>query len=324
MCDFCSNFAPKLENCVVMRKILTIWSALCLSMAAWAVMATPEPITVTQGDGSTITLKMVGDEFHHYYTLLDGTPVRRNDAGMFIADETVKQPSEASRHARRVAQQQMISGTFPLKGSPKSVVILVNFKDVKFQYSREDFEHMLNTSGYSENGGVGSCRDYFIACSDSIFQPVFDCYGPVTLSQDQKYYGGNTGSSTSAHAGQMIVEACNLVEDQGVDFAQYDTDNDGNIDNVFVYYAGHNEAEGGGDNTVWPHRSVITSGEKVSGKRINDYACTSELRGSAGNSMCGIGTFCHEFGHVLGLPDYYDTENGQYTIGYWDIMCSGN
>ena len=316
-----------MKNIKHMKKILTIIGAWWMSVAAWAVMATPEPITMTQGDGSTITLKLVGDEFHHYYTLMDGTPVRCNKAGMWVKDASVVAQPAAAAKARRVAQEQLVSGSFPLKGSPKSVVILVNFKDVSFQYTRDDFDHMLNKSGYDENGGVGSCRDYFIACSDSIFQPKFDCYGPVTLSQEMAYYGGNTSGHSSAHAGQMIVEACNRVaDDLGVDFAQYDTDGDGNIDNVFVYYAGHNEAEGGGKNTVWPHRSIINSGEKVSGKRIYDYACTSELRGSSGNSMCGIGTFCHEFSHVLGLPDYYDTDpdDEQYTIGTWDLMCSGN
>ena len=311
-----------------MRKIISILSACLLSASLWAVIASPEPITMSQPDGSSITLRLVGDEFHHYYTLEDGTPVSRNKAGMWVPDASIVSESAAARKARRIAWQQNVAGTFPLKGSPKSVVILVNFKDVQFQYTREDFENMLNKSGYSENNAIGSARDYFIACSDSLFQPVFDCYGPVTLSQNCSYYGGNTANNTSAHAGQMIVEACNLVAEKlGIDFTQYDTDNDGNIDNVFVYYAGHNEAEGGGDETVWPHRSKILSGEKVNGKRINDYACTSELRGSAGKSMCGIGTFCHEFSHVLGLPDYYDTDKSdgeQYTVGSWDLMCSGN
>ena len=279
---------------------------------------------MTQSDGSTLTLRIVGDEFHHYHTLPDGTPVRLNAQGMWVEDASVVQPTESARKARRAARAPMAGG-YPLTGSPKSLVILVNFADLEFQYTLEDFKRMLTESGYSENGGVGSCRDYFIACSDSVFSPQFDCYGPVTLSKGYAYYGSNAGGSSSAHASQMIVEACNLVADQGVDMAQYDTNNDDRIDNVFVYYAGHNEAEGGSANTIWPHRSVVTSGERVGGKLVYDYACTSELRGSSGKGMCGIGTFCHEFGHVLGLPDYYDTDDSKgYTVGTWDIMSSGN
>ena len=308
-----------------MRRFLTsIVVTLMCGVSAYAVIASPEPVSVIQGDGSSISVRIVGDEFHHYYTLLDGTPVRCDANGMYIPDASVVKEPVAARKARRIAQEQMVGGSFPLTGSPKSIVILVNFQDLKFQYKLEDFERMLNTSGYKENDGIGSARDYFIACSDSAFAPIFDCYGPVTLSQSYAYYGANSGSNNSVHADKMVIEACDLVADAGVDFAQYDTDNDGRIDNVFIYYAGHNEAEGGGANTIWPHRSAIMGDERVNGKRIYDYACTSELRGSAGNGMCGIGTFCHEFGHVLGLPDYYDTGYNQYTVGTWDIMCSGS
>ena len=301
------------------RYWISLLIACLCSTAMWAVVASPELITKTQADGSTVTLKLVGDEYHSYYTRVDGTPVRLNKQGMWVDDMSAAMPTESARKARRAAQQKQFSATFPLTGSPHSVVILVNFSDLKFQYSKADFEAMLNDSGYSQNGGVGSARDYFTACSDSIFSPYFDCYGPVTLNRNYAYYDNR--------AAQMVVEACNKVESElGVDFAQYDTNNDGRLDNVFVYYAGHNEAEGGPSASIWPHRSIVQSGDRISGKLIYDYACTSELRGSAGNSMCGIGTFCHEFGHVLGLPDYYDTGDGsdQYTVGSWDIMCSGS
>ena len=299
------------------RYLFSMMAALVCSASVYAVVASPEPISIRQGDGTTIIVKMVGDEFHHYYTTLNGTPLRMDEKGMMVEDASVVEPSEQARHIRRATQQATIAGSYPLTGSPKSLVILVNFADLKFSYTLADFQAMLTESGYSKNNGVGSARDYFIACSDSIFSPQFDCYGPVTLSQKYPYY--------DSHTSQMIVEACNLVANQGVDLTQYDTDNDGRLDNVFVYYAGHNEAEGASSQTIWPHRSIVTTGDRVQDKLIYDYACTSELRGSAGNAMCGIGTFCHEFGHVLGLPDYYDTDNSQtYTVGSWDIMCSGS
>ena len=301
-----------------MRKyLISLVAALVCSASAFAVIATPEPVAVTQADGSVVNVKLVGDEFHSYYTLLDGTPVRRTAENKFIPDESVAVVPQAAQQARRIARQKQISGSYPLTGSPKSLVILVNFSNLKFKYTLNDFQRMLTESGYSENNGVGSARDYFIACSDSVFSPQFDCYGPVTLSKEYAYYDSHTSS--------MIVEACNLVANEGVNLTQYDTDNDGRLDNVFVYYAGHNEAEGAPSNTIWPHRSIVHTGDRVQGKLVYDYACTSELRGSTGTSMCGIGTFCHEFGHVLGLPDYYDTESSSaYTVGSWDIMCSGS
>lgn len=300
-----------------MKKIVLLWSACLLSIAMYAVMATPEPIEMTQADGTKVTVRLVGDEFHSYYTSLDGRPLRMNEKGMFVEDASVVEMKPESHQRRALTRVNQVMASYPLQGSPKSIVILVNFADLKYTYKLADFQAMLNESGYSENGGVGSARDYFIACSDSIFQPQFDCYGPVTLSHEYAYYDKSTS--------KMVVEACQLVSNEGVDFSQYDTDGDDRLDNVFIYYAGHNEAEGGPKNSIWPHRSVVTTGDRVQGKLIYDYACTSELRGSAGTSMCGIGTFCHEFGHVLGLPDYYDTEiSSSYTVGSWDIMCSGS
>ena len=310
---------------IVSIKMLLALLACVVSMNTFAVIASPDPITLTQPDGSTVTVKLVGDEFHSYYTRLDGTPIRLNERGFWVNDESVRELAENAQKERRIAQAVQLNATFPLTGSPKSLVILVNFQDVKFSYKLDDYHRMLNTSGYSENNAAGSARDYFIASSDSVFSPQFDCYGPVTVSQNASYYGGNgSGGDNLHHVHQMVVEACNLVANEGVDMTQYDTNNDGRLDNVFIYYAGHNEAEHGGANTIWPHRSVVSSSEYVQGKLIYDYACTSELRGASGNSMCGIGTFCHEFGHVLGLPDYYDTQNDRYTIGTWDIMCSGS
>jgi len=110
-----------------------------------------------------------------------------------------------------------------------------------------------------------------------------------------------------------------------VDFSQYDTDKNGIVDNVFIYYAGYNEAEGAAANTVWPHRwSLSNKNTTFNGVSIYDYACTSELRSKSGSNMCGIGTFVHEFGHVLGLPDYYPTNGGtQQTLSYWSTMDAG-
>ena len=151
------------------RYYLSLLAAIVCSVSAFAVVASPEPIEMTQADGSTIRVKLVGDEFHHYYTTLDGTPLRLNEHGMYVADASVTAQPSAARKARRIAEQTNISSSFPLTGSPKSVVILVNFTDLKFTHTLAEFQDMLNTSGYNKNGGVGSARDYFIGCSDSIW-----------------------------------------------------------------------------------------------------------------------------------------------------------
>ncbi len=308
-----------------MKRIATIvaaWSIVAVSLLA--VPAAPYPIQVTQPDGTALTLRQVGDETGSYYILADGTPVRKNTAGYWAADSTVVPTSEEVA-LRRVQRKKQIGGGFPLTGSPRALVLLVGFSDLPFAQSLDDFKAQLNESGYSYNGATGSCRDFFIASSDSLFSPQFDAYGPFTASQTMAYYGAPSGDYHDSHPQELIIEACQAAEAAGVDFSQYDTNGDGILDNVFVYYAGHNQAEGGGENTIWPHQSNLLSyNVTVSGVRLATYACTSEYRGSSGTTRAPIGTFCHEFGHVLGLPDFYDTDYKYYTVGNWDVMCDGS
>ena len=312
-----------------MKKFFVCALMAMLATNLWAVPATPYPFEVTQPDGTTIMVRLHGDEYHHFYTTLDGKVLRRNTKGFLVQDnqslDQVIQTGVAVRKAARIKEQQRIPSNYPLVGSPKALVLLVGFKDVPFQQNREDFEQLLNQSGYSHNGATGSCRDYFIAASDSIFQPQFDVYGPYTVSEKLEYYGAPERDYKDKKPYMMVVEACQLAAESGVDFEQYDTDNDGVLDNVFVFYAGYNESEGAAENNIWPHKSdMISLNITVDGTRLAAYACTSEHSGTGGNIRAGVGTFCHEFGHVLGLPDLYDTNYKYYSVGDWSIMASGS
>lgn len=123
----------------------------------------------------------------------------------------------------------------------------------------------------------------------------------------------------------MIIEACQLVDDK-VNFKDYDWDGDGEVDQVFVIYAGYGEHAGAPSNTIWPHESSLGNRSiMLDGVRINTYACSSELNGNSGQVMAGIGTPCHEFSHCLGFPDLYDTDySGAFGMSYWDVMNSGS
>lgn len=309
-----------------MKKILISLFAILLSLPLWAVTASPYPFTVTQPDGTTIMVKLVGDEYHSYYTTVEGTPLRRLDNGFFVEDATVRDEISAMAKQRRSAgiRPRQEATTFPLQGTPKSLVLLVGFKDLPFKQSLEDFNALLNESGYSYNGATGSCRDYFIAASDSLFQPQFDVFGPFTVSGKVADYGAPEGETHDKNPQAMVIEACQLAAESGVDFSDYDLDNDRILDNVFIYYAGHNQAEGADANTIWPHKWSVWEDVRVDGIRLATYACTSEFSDSGGTRRASIGTFCHEFGHVLGLPDLYDTDYKYYTVSNWDIMCSGS
>ncbi len=225
---------------------------------------------------------------------------------------------KARRAVRRAPAQSglgLFDSSFPVKGDVKAVVILVNYKDVQFSTpnASQYFSDMLMKEGFSEYGATGSAYDYFIENSMGQFRPQFDCYGPVTLPQNRSYYGGNNVYGEDKNAERMIADAVSLLDDE-VDFSQYDTDGDGYIDNVFVFYAGMGEASGGSSDTVWPHAYYVESGAGITcvvdGVRLDRYACSNEWEGGKPD---GIGTFVHEFSHVMGLPDLYDTE-GSLTV----------
>lgn len=223
------------------------------------------------------------------------------------------------------------------KGDTEFLVILVNFTDSTFRHTATDFDRWLNETGYSVNGGTGSVRDYYRDNSMGQFTPNFHVVGPYTLAHPTKYYGENTSetSASDKNPRDMVHEACLLAKENNpdLDFSQFDNDKDGIVDNVYVIYAGYSEASTANDDDIWPHTwNMGTQKFQIDGVTINTYSCSAELVGMPGApaepSMDGIGTFAHEFGHVLGLKDMYDTDgetNGSaVNPGDYSMYASGS
>lgn len=325
-------------------KLIISVLALLSAASLFAVPAYRGWQTKTQPDGNTIEVQLNGDEFYHFYTNRAGQVVTCDEQGYWTIVE--QQPSSATISARRKASPMMQTRPHrvgKINLAPRGLFILVNFKDSKYQSSntQEEMNKMMNADTYTYNGAYGSARKYFIDQSHGAYVPTFDVVGPVTLSKNCSYYGKNDSEDNDMYPGDMVVEACKLADTQfDVDFTQYDNDHDGYVDFVYIIYAGKGEADGGAASTIWPHNWSISSAIyfgnctykkedcKVDGLYIDNYACSGELNGHDG-SRNGIGTLCHEFGHVLGLPDYYDTKYGSNhdnarTPDDWDIMASGS
>ncbi len=212
--------------------------------------------------------------------------------------------------------------TTPSLGKPRLLVVLIEFADKEFtiQDPYDTFYRMLNEEGYSDYNCTGSVRDYFVASSNGKYAPDLDLYGPVKLPQTSAYYAGNGGAENTQI---LIRDACNLIDDQ-VDFSIYDTDNDGVVDNVYLFYAGFSQADTGDKSCVWPHSTQVGGRVVHDGVALGNYTCSNELRGFS-NYIAGIGTFCHEFSHALGLPDLYEVQyTHQHTPGLWSIMDQGS
>lgn len=221
------------------------------------------------------------------------------------------------------------------KGEKKCLVILVNYNDRKFFYDDEKchefYEEWLNGDRFTTNGATGSCRQYMLDNSMGQFAPHFDLYGPVTLPKNMKYYGANSGGRTDIKAHEMVTDAARILKEDPeveINFADYDNDGDGIVDNIVIIYAGKGESDQGGDTTVWPHSSSLSMRDfnvtRYDDVKLDHYACINELA-SASKKPTGIGGFLHEFSHVMGLPDLYATNYQQIlTPGDYSILDHGS
>lgn len=332
----------------------------------YSIPARPTPFVLKQPNGTELTVKLHGDENHHYYTTPDGYLLLPDNNGVLCyagiqAGNLVATTQQATEIKNRTANelnylrsvnkddllqslqakvktkeaqfklsQRIVSQKYPTMGNQKALVILVQFTDRKFSVDDplNAFDNMINQPGYSKNGGTGSARDFFIENSDGQYLPEFDVFGPVTLANKMSYYGGNDRNDNDQRPEEMVIEACKQL-DSSINFADYDRDKDGFVDNVYVFYAGYGEADGGPKESVWPHAWEIYGGANktliLDGVQINRYACSNELDGGSGTNMTGIGTICHEFSHVLGLPDLYATSyTSAFTPDAWSLMDLGS
>ena len=339
-----------------MKKIILLAAFAAISISAIAVPARPFWRTVSQPDGSTVEVRVVGDEFGHVYVDRSGNALQRSSDGYLRpVNSTVVEGSRRAAFARRKnvnarRMRQAVNRSARVSGTPHIPVVLVEFKDRKFKDGsiltkiypdtpEEAFNKLLNTPGYSYNGAQGSVNDFYVDNSNGVYSPVFDILGKVTLDNDMATYGGNDETTKQDQAPELALYEAVKSLNSTVDFSRYDLDSDGEIDMMLMYYAGDNEAEAGSDDTIWPHQwsvqnSILRDGNayiadvEFDGKKLGNYFCTSEASLTniqydwTGNitydlTLCGIGTTCHEFAHSLGLPDFYDTD---YEDNY---ICGG-
>lgn len=348
-----------------MKKHTSKILAACLLMISTTAMAVPAKRitkTITLADGTQKEVMLVGDENKHFYVDADNVAYISNGKGRFVKGDRLQLESQwkqrlAQRNKHRLQRAQARGMNLtpgiksqrdgmrraqwgaeqnPISGDKKGLVILVNFSDLtlKQEHGHEFYNGFFNEVGFNEGGNQGSVHDYFYECSYGQFNLTFDVYGPITLSKSYSYYGQNDSNGYDMYPATLVAEACQMVNALGADFSRYDWDNDGEVDQVFIVYAGYGEHADAPDNTIWPHESTLSDCGQygdgpgaftLDGVRVDTYAMSSELDGNSGNDPAGIGTACHEFSHCMCLPDFYDTaNNGYYGMDSWDLMDYGS
>ena len=350
--------------------------------AAYAIPAEPTPVKVQQPDGSTITVSLVGDEYYHFNTTVDGYTIVNNKgrweyaqlsggklvaSGMLAHDAAVRSASELSFLStieKRITDREAVSGAKRAhlqrdnqNAQPKrepvvdyskfrGLILLINFTDRQFlmddpnnfydeMSNKENYTGFYTGSGWNRrfNSCTGSVRDYFSDQSMGQFNPVFDIIGPVNVP----FASTECGERYS----EVFRAALDSIDGQ-VDFTKYDSDSNGEIDMVFFLVAGYAASySGNSDEYLWPHMSYLYGWNEeqhryeyliYDGMYMGRYASSTEIYGWEAYGMKtpnGIGTVCHEFSHVLGLPDLYDTDyergGGQSNDpGEWDVMAGGS
>ena len=373
------------------KRLLSLSMVFALTMGMSAIPARRTHKTITQPDGTQLTITLQGDEHLHYFTTTDGLPIvrttdgsfryaqlngsrltassviahnvdiRSNDENDFIKGHAISatdlsqlraarlmlntksQPLKQRGRQRLTRAASATDGTTSqlpanITGQHRGLVILVNFKDEKMQpaHTRQAFDDQFNLVGYNKNGNAGSVHDYFLSQSYGQLDVTFDVVGPVTVSKNMAAYGGNDSNGDDKDPAGMVYEAIKLAKQQNpsLNFKDYDWNNDGEVDQVYVIYAGYGEAsdeDGSLEDTIWPHEWQLSAGGynlSYDGVRIDTYGCSAELLGNDSYpvQIDGIGTACHEFSHCLGLPDLYDTSgsnNPAFGMDAWSLMDYG-
>lgn len=309
---------------------------------------------VTLADGTQKRVELRGDEFCSYWVDAEGVSynldseskryVRVDANALQLRASQLRAKANQDRiarmaKARRMATKKSLGQTNgSYFGKKKGLIILVQYKDkiFKFGHNQKMYNRIANETGYANSlGFVGSVKDYFLAQSNGQFELDFDVVGPYTLNHEYAYYGAPSGDSHDVRPCDMVYDACRLA-DPDVNFADYDWDGDGYVEQVYVLFAGLGQAAGGDENTIWPHEYKLQEGNngsyvsKDNNVVVNTYACGPELTlqytpVAYRERVDGIGTLCHEFSHCLGYPDLYDTNyGGNFGMGSFDLMDAGS
>ena len=351
-----------------MKKSVLLLLAAVVSLQVLAIPAHKVFMPMPQPDGTTVSIGLAGDEFYHFNITKDGYTVMLNAVGAYVyaqqgkddvlVESGVLAHNEGERsadelavlaatpkhlmdraavdqaHVRRTKLNADLSN-FDLENF-RGLVILIDFADVKFRaedpntfytemFSAEGFTSFVDPVKDKQVNCLGSVRDYFKDQSDGAFNPPFDVYGPYTSTRN--------ASQCNNYSLSIFREALSEANAE-IDFSQYDNNNDGKVDMVFFLVAGYSSSFAGNNNGyLWPNASTMSYYNlSYDGKKLDRYACSTELYGFEAAPVTvtveGIGTICHEFSHVLGLPDLYDVDynasGGQsHDPGDWDVMSSG-
>ncbi|MCQ2180446.1 MAG: hypothetical protein MJY50_00075 [Bacteroidales bacterium] len=204
----------------------------------------------------------------------------------------------------------LLLSALPAHSAELCRVIPVEFPDLQFCCTPDQLDSIVHAS-----------EEYFKRQFSDEGKYSFELSSPVGLTKSYSYYGANHSGGKDARVVEAVTEALKALNP--------DTDFSG-TDHLLFIMAGPDESLGAGDDYFWPQQLKLSdSGISIilDGHKFDSFAvCTEQSRAG---ELAGIGNFCHEFGHLTGLVDLYDTDgeaSGGFApgLGGLSLMADGN
>ena len=247
-------------------------------------------------------------------------------------------PREQSSLFRRTDDKQRIPGGDYYHGERHQLTILVNFNDRQFQDGQsaalEKWSKIFNAENYHEGSFVGSVHDYFMDQSYGKFNLTFDLEY-IQVSGNAERYASNAYDDENSQF--LVDDIVDELKKRDIDWAKYDWNDDGYINQLLIIYPGYGMNESKDSNLIWPHqwwmsehlkeqkkgsyRTPLTVTDGNKNYQIDCYCALNELSTRADHTP--FGTICHEYTHCFGMPDFY-SGSVKGLVGNWDLMGSGN
>ena len=320
-----------------------------------------DSICIVQPSGDTLWSRLQGDEFYHWRSTVDGHVIMRDSNHCFyyaqIAGDTILQPSTIIAHnvedrtpleraylnlhsenikefihseiqkthmieqsdTTQIPHAQYAASNIqqqPVIGTRKVLTILVEFEDRPFSLEKAEFDSLMNQRSDVVGLNYGSVRQYYQENSYGQLTIESIVIGPIEVKDSYTKYQRKAGEKVTK-VRRLVRQAINQAKDM-VDFSTLDGDNDGHVDCVHIVYAGSRYMNSSTDIFIWPHKGEV-SFDRTSAR---DYIITPEL--NRNGAIAPMGTICHELGHILGAPDFYDSKHLLHPMGKYDVMDEGH
>jgi len=215
------------------------------------------------------------------------------------------------------------------KANWKTLAVCVGFPDLGGVVFPQFFDTLLFAQTYHTGP---SLRQFYNRASygnlDIIAVDLPSTLAWKTMPNNRRYYTALGGTFTYGmgaypNNSQKLCEDLIAIIDPLVNFADYDNNGDSYVDGIVIIHAGREGAISLDTLDIWSHRWAINTPLLRDGVYIYNYCVDSEYRYVSGDQT--VGTFAHEFGHILGLPDLYDytVPFDAYGLGYWSLMAYG-